>query len=72
MAVSVNELQAIPLAALVMASPFIVGGIIGELMSHRKPRTKYTNSELIARQRAKIERNSARKTTTQQNRTNNK
>jgi len=52
-----------------MASPFIIGGIIGELMSHRKPRTKYTNSELIARQRAKIERNSARKTTTQQNRT---
>ena len=64
-----NELQAIPLAALVMASPFIAGALIGELMSHRKPRTKYTNAELIARQRAKIERNSARKTTNQQNRT---
>ena len=67
-----NELQAIPLTALVMASPFITGALIGELMSHRKPRTKYTQPELIARQRAKIERNSARKTTTQQNRTNNK
>jgi hypothetical protein len=64
-----TELQAIPLTALVMASPFIIGGIIGELMSHRKPRTKYTQPELIARQRAKIERNRARKTTTQQNRT---
>jgi len=63
-----TELEAIPLTALVMASPFIIGGIIGELMSHRKPRTKYTNAELIARQRAKIERNSARKTTNQQTR----
>lgn len=65
---TMNELQVIPLTALVMASPFIAGALIGELMSHRKPRTKYTNSELIARQRAKIERNSARKTTTQQTR----
>jgi hypothetical protein len=64
-----TELEAIPLTALVMASPFIIGGIIGQLMSHRKPRTKYTNTELIAYQRAKIERNRARKTTTQQNRT---
>jgi hypothetical protein len=63
-----TELQAIPLTALVMASPFIIGGIIGELMSHRKPRTRTPNAELIARQRAKIERNSARKTTNQQNR----
>ena len=64
-----TELEAIPLTALVMASPFIVGGIIGQLMSHRKPRTRTPNAELIAYQRAKIERNSARKTTTQQNRT---
>lgn len=65
-----NELQAIPLTALVMASPFIAGAIVGELMSHRKPRTKYTNAELIQRRRAQIERNSARKTTNnQQNRT---
>ena len=69
MAATMTELQAIPLTALVMASPFIVGGIIGQLMSHRKPRTKYTNAELIARQRAKIDRRSGRKTTTQQNRT---
>ena len=62
-----TEIEAIPLTALVMASPFIVGGIIGQLMSQRKPRTP--NAELIQRQRAKIERNSARKTTTQQNRT---
>jgi len=63
-----TEIEAIPLTALVMASPFIIGGIIGQLMSHRKPRTKHTNAELIAYQRAKIERNSARKTTTQQTR----
>jgi hypothetical protein len=63
-----NELEAIPLTALVMASPFIIGGLIGQLMSHRKPRTKYTNAELIAYQRAKIDRNSGRKTTTQQTR----
>lgn len=63
-----NELQAIPLTALVMASPFIAGAIVGELMSHRKPRTKYTNAELIKRRRAQIERNRARKTTTQQTR----
>ena len=67
-----TELEAIPLTALVMASPFIIGGMIGQLMSHRKPRTKYTNAELIARQRAKIDRNSGRKTTTQQNRNNTK
>jgi hypothetical protein len=64
-----TELEAIPLTALVMASPFIAGAIIGELMSHRKPRTKHTNAELIQRRRAQIERNRARKTTTQQNRT---
>ena len=67
-----TELEAIPLAALVMASPFIAGALIGELMSHRKPRTKYTNAELIQRRRAQIERNSARKTTTQQTRRNPK
>ena len=67
-----TELEAIPLTALVMASPFIIGGIIGELTSRRKSRTKYTNAELIARQRAKIARNSARKTTTQQTRRNTK
>jgi hypothetical protein len=66
-----TELEAIPLTALVMASPFIIGGIIGQLMSHRKPRTKYTNAELIQRRRAQIERNSARKTT-QQTRRNSK
>jgi len=63
-----TELEAIPLTALVMASPFIIGGIIGELMSHRKPRTRTPNAELIQRRRAQIERNSARKTTTQQTR----
>ena len=67
-----TELEAIPLTALVMASPFIVGGLIGQLMSHRKPRTKYTNAELIAYQRAKIDRKSGRKTTTQQTRSNQK
>lgn len=67
-----TELEAIPLTALVMASPFIIGGIIGELTSRRKLRTKYTNAELITRQREKIARNSARKTTTQQNRNNTK
>ena len=64
-----TELEAIPLTALDMASPFIAGAIIGELMIHRKPRTKHTNAELIQRRRAQIERNRARKTTTQQNRT---
>jgi len=67
-----TELEAIPLTALVMASPFIVGGLIGQLMSLRKPRTKYTNAELIAYQRAKIDRKSGRKTTTQQTRRNQK
>jgi hypothetical protein len=52
-----------------MASPFIAGAIVGQLMSHRKPRTKYTNAELIQRRRAQIERNSARKTTQQTRRT---
>jgi hypothetical protein len=61
-----TELEAIPLTALVMASPFIIGGIIGQLMSQRTPRTP--NAELIQRRRAQIERNSARKTTTQQTR----
>ena len=63
-----TELEAIPLTALVMASPFIAGAIIGQLMSHRKPRTRTPNAELIQRRRAQIERNSARKTTTQQTR----
>lgn len=63
-----TELEAIPLTALVMASPFIAGAIIGQLMSHRTPRTRTPNAELIQRRRAQIERNSARKTTTQQNR----
>ena len=67
-----TELEAIPLTALVMASPFIIGGIIGELTSRRKLRTKYTNAELIAYQRAKIDRKSGRKTTTQQTRRNTK
>jgi|688.fasta_scaffold490367_2 hypothetical protein len=67
-----TELQAIPLTALVMASPFIAGAIIGQLMSHRKPRTRTPNAELIQRRRAQIERNSARKTTTQQNRNKTK
>ena len=67
-----TELEAIPLTALVMASPFIIGGIIGQLMSQRTPRTRHTNAELIQRRRAQIERNSARKTTTQQNRTETK
>jgi hypothetical protein len=56
------------LAAAVMVSPFIFGGIIGELLSRRKPRTQYTTAELVQRRRNKIERNSARKTTKQQNR----
>jgi ribosome biogenesis protein Nip4 len=67
-----TELEVIPLTALVMASPFIVGAIVGELMSRRKLRTKYTNAELIAYQRAKIDRKSGRKTTTQQKRNNTK
>ena len=67
-----TELEAIPLTALVMASPFIAGAIIGQLMSHRKPRTRTPNAELIQRRRAQIERNSARKTTTQQTRRNTK
>ena len=56
------------LAAAVMISPFILGGIIGELLSRRKPRTKYTTAELVTRRRNQIERNRARKTTKQQNR----
>ena len=55
-------------AAAVMISPFILGGIIGELLSRRKPRTKYTTAELVTRRRHQIERNRARKTTKQQNR----
>lgn len=70
MGTTMNELLSIPLTALVMTSPFIAGAIVGQLMSHRKPRTKYTNSELITHQRAKIERNRARKTTKQQKRNN--
>ena len=56
------------LAAAVMISPFILGGIIGELLSRRKPRTKYTTAELVTRRRNQIERNRARKTTKQQTR----
>ena len=58
------------LAAAVMISPFIFGGIIGELYSRRKPRTKYTTAQLVTRRRQQIERNRARKTTKQQKRTN--
>lgn len=61
-----------------MSSPieyYIIAGIapasallVAIIATHaqRTPRTRHTNAELIARQRAKIERNSARKTTTQQ------
>ena len=56
------------LAAAVMISPFILGGIIGELLSRRKPRSKYTTAQLVTRRRNQIERNRARKTTKQQNR----
>ena len=55
------------LAALPPASAVLVGIIA--TYAQRPPRTKYTNAELIARQRAKIERNSARKTTQQTRRT---
>lgn len=58
------------LAAAVMISPFILGGIIGELSSRRKPRTKYTTAQLVTRRRNKIERTRARKTTKQQTRRN--
>jgi hypothetical protein len=58
------------LAAAVMISPFILGGIIGELISRRKPRTQYTTAQLVTRRRQQIERNRARKTTKQQKRTN--
>ena len=58
------------LAAAVMISPFILGGIIGELSSRRKPRTQYTTAQLVTRRRQQIERNRARKTTKQQKRTN--
>ena len=58
------------LAAAVMISPFILGGIIGELSSRRKSRTQYTTAQLVTRRRQQIERNRARKTTKQQKRTN--
>ena len=58
------------LAGIAPASAFIVA--LMATHAQRPPRTKYTNAELIAYQRAKIERNRARKTTTQQNRTNQK
>ena len=60
------------LSAAEMISPFIFGGIIGELLSRRKPRTKYTTAELVTRRRNQIERTRARKTTKQQNRKNPK
>ena len=68
----IQETAYTALAAAVMISPFIFGGIIGELSSRRKPRTKYTTAELVTRRREQIERNRARKTTKQQNRKNPK
>ena len=53
------------LAGIAPASALLVA--LMATYAQRPPRTP--NAELIARQRAKIERNSARKTTTQQNRT---
>lgn len=58
------------LAMLPPVSAVLVG--ILATYAQRPPRTKYTNSELIAYQRAKIDRKSGRKTTTQQNRTKTK
>ena len=54
------------LAGIAPASAILVGLIA--TYAQRPPRTKYTNAELIQRRRAQIERNSARKTTTQQTR----
>jgi alpha-D-ribose 1-methylphosphonate 5-triphosphate synthase subunit PhnG len=54
------------LAGIAPASAFLVA--LMATHAQRPPRTKYTNAELIAYQRAKIERNRARKTTTQQTR----
>lgn len=54
------------LAGLPPASAFLVA--LMATHAQRTPRTKYTNAELIQRRRAQIERNSARKTTTQQTR----
>ena len=68
----IRETAYTALAAAVMISPFILGGIIGELLSRRKPCTKYTTAELVTRRRNQIERNRARKTTKQQNRKNPK
>lgn len=64
----IQETAYTALAAAVMISPFIFGGIIGELLSRRKPRTKYTTAQLVTRRRNQIERNRARKTTKQQTR----
>ena len=64
----IHETAYIAAAAAVMISPFIFGGIIGELISRRKPRTQYTTAQLVTRRRNQIERNRARKTTKQQNR----
>lgn len=58
------------LAALPPVSAVLVGIIA--TYAQRPPRTKYTNAELIAYQRAKIDRKSGRKTTTQQTRRNQK
>jgi hypothetical protein len=58
------------LAALPPVSAVLVGIIA--TYAQRPPRTKYTNAELIAYQRAKIDRRSGRKTTTQQTRSHQK
>ena len=68
----IQDTAYIAAAAAVMISPFILGGIIGELSSRRKPRTQYTTAQLVTRRRNQIERNRARKTTKQQNRKNPK
>jgi hypothetical protein len=60
-----------PIGYYIIAGIAPVSAFLVALMAthaQRPPRTKYTQPELIARQRAKIERNSARKTTNQQNR----
>ena len=54
------------LAGIAPASALLVA--LMATYAQRTPRTKYTNAELIQRRRAQIERNSARKTTTQQTR----
>jgi alpha-D-ribose 1-methylphosphonate 5-triphosphate synthase subunit PhnG len=54
------------LAGIAPASAFLVA--LMATYAQRTPRTRHTNAELIQRRRAQIERNSARKTTTQQTR----